>query len=39
MGSTAVGLQNITTRFRQLTDREPEFGEQGDRFVARIPLL
>lgn len=39
MGSTAVGLRNIITRFGQLTDRVPEFGEQGSLFVARIPLL
>lgn len=39
MGSTAVGLQNITDRFRQLTDRLPEFGKRGEQFVARIPLL
>jgi len=39
MGSTAVGLQNIIDRFRQLTHRMPEFGEQGDQFIARIPLL
>ncbi|MBE0646983.1 MAG: histidine kinase [Bacteroidales bacterium] len=39
MGSTAVGLQNIRERFGQLTDRMPEFGERGEEFVARIPLL
>lgn len=39
MGSTAVGLQNITDRYRQLTDKAPEFGERGEEFVARIPLL
>jgi len=39
MGSTAVGLQNITDRFRQLTDRLPVFGERREEFVAKIPLL
>jgi len=39
MGSTAVGLQNIVNRFGQLTDRMPEFGEKGETFAARIPLL
>lgn len=39
MGTTGVGLKNIADRFRQLTDRLPEFGENGNRFVARIPLL
>jgi PAS domain S-box-containing protein len=36
---TGVGLMNIEARFRHLTDKPPFFGEQGDRFVARIPLL
>ncbi len=36
---TGVGLMNIEARFRHLTDRPPYFGERGDRFVARIPLL
>jgi len=39
MGSTAVGLQNIIERYHQLADRLPEFGERGEEFVARIPLL
>jgi LytS/YehU family sensor histidine kinase len=36
---TGVGLMNIEARIRHLTDRPPFFGEQGERFVARIPLL
>lgn len=39
MGTTGVGLRNISERFAKLTDRKPEFGEQGGQFVARIPLL
>ncbi|MBN1199320.1 MAG: histidine kinase [Bacteroidales bacterium] len=39
MGSTAVGLTNITDRFRHITDLVPEFGEKGDQFIARIPLV
>jgi len=39
MGSTAVGLVNIESRFRQLTNRELFFGESGGKFIARIPVL
>jgi PAS domain S-box-containing protein len=39
MGTTGVGLKNIIERFGQLTDRIPEFGEKGERFIARVPLL
>jgi len=38
MGTTGVGLRNISERFAQLTSRKPVFREQGDQFVARIPL-
>jgi PAS domain S-box-containing protein len=37
--STGVGLVNIAARIRHLTDRPAFFGESGDRFIARIPLL
>jgi LytS/YehU family sensor histidine kinase len=37
--STGVGLVNIAERIRHLTDRPTFFGEVGEQFVARIPLL
>jgi len=36
---TKVGLMNIASRFRHLTEKPPFFGEQGNQFVARVPLL
>ncbi len=39
MEGTKVGLMNIASRFRHLTEKPPFFGEQGDQFVARVPLL
>lgn len=37
--STGVGLVNITERVRLLTGKPAFFGEDGTRFLARIPLL
>lgn len=39
MGSTAVGLANIESRFRQLTKKKLWFGESEGKYIARIPLL
>jgi len=37
--STGVGLVNIASRVAHLSDRPTFFGEEGERFVARIPLI
>ena len=37
--STGVGLQNITNRYRLLTDRPVWAGEQAGEFMVKIPLL
>lgn len=37
--STGIGLQNITNRYRLLTDRSVWVGEQDDEFVVKLPLL
>lgn len=37
--STRVGLANIASRYSFFTDRETSFGLEGDRFIAKIPLL
>lgn len=37
--STKVGLQNLRERYRLLSEVSPQFGAQGDTFVAVAPLL
>lgn len=37
--STGVGLENITNRYRLLTDRRVSIGEEDDCFVIKLPLL
>ncbi len=37
--STGIGLQNITNRYRLLTDRPVWVGEQDEEFVVKLPLL
>lgn len=37
--STGVGLQNITNRYALLTSQPVSYGEEGGKFVVRIPLL
>lgn len=37
--STQVGLQNIRDRYRLLTEREVEVGEEAGQFVVRLPLI
>lgn len=37
--STGIGLQNITNRYRLLTDRPVWVGEQDGEFVVKLPLL
>ncbi len=37
--STGIGLQNITNRYRLLTDRSVWVGEQKGEFVVKLPLL
>ena len=37
--STGIGLQNLRGRYALLGDQEPEFGQIGAHYVARVPLL
>jgi two-component system, LytTR family, sensor kinase len=37
--STGIGLQNITNRYRLLTERPVWVGEQDGEFVVKLPLL
>ena len=37
--STGVGLQNITNRYALLTNRPVSYGEEGGKFIVKIPLL
>lgn len=37
--STKIGLQNLKARYQLLTEKTMEFGQKGDFFVAKIPLL
>ena len=37
--STGIGLQNITNRYRLLTDRPVWVGEQDGEFAVKLPLL
>jgi PAS domain S-box-containing protein len=37
--STGLGLKNIQKRYLILTSDMPQFGPEGDFFVARIPLI
>ncbi|UFH51942.1 sensor histidine kinase [Spirosoma sp. KNUC1025] len=37
--STGVGLQNIINRYALLTDLTIGYGQEGDTFVVKIPLL
>jgi sensor histidine kinase YesM len=39
ISSTKTGLQNIIERYRLLTDLTPEYYENENYFVAKIPLL
>ncbi|GAA4457744.1 hypothetical protein GCM10023189_28960 [Nibrella saemangeumensis] len=37
--STGMGLENITNRYRLLTDRPVSIGEENNSFVIKLPLL
>ncbi len=37
--STGNGLKNILARYEHFTDNKPFFGQIGDDFIAKIPLL
>lgn len=37
--STGLGLANIQSRYRHLTDRQPEVRQAGGQFIVRLPLL
>ena len=37
--STGIGLQNITNRYKLLTDRPVWIGEEAGEFVVKLPLL
>lgn len=37
--STGTGLENITRRYKFLTDREVNFSKTEEEFVAKLPLL
>lgn len=37
--STGIGLNNLRERYRILTDQKPAFGQIGENYIARIPLL
>ncbi|MCR9015710.1 histidine kinase [Aquiflexum gelatinilyticum] len=37
--STGLGLKNIQKRYLILSSDSPKFGQEGDLFVARIPLI
>jgi len=37
--STGLGLKNLRSRYQLISDRMPEFVEEKDAYLARIPLL
>ncbi|MCK9616750.1 MAG: PAS domain S-box protein [Lentimicrobiaceae bacterium] len=37
--TTHIGLVNIANRYRFFTDKPTQFGIEGDKFIARIPLI
>ncbi len=37
--STGVGLENISRRYKLVSDQEPEFLKANDQFIAKLPLL
>lgn len=39
VSSTHTGLTNIESRYRFLTDRQPEFKKTEKEFIAKLPLL
>jgi PAS domain S-box-containing protein len=39
MGSTGIGLVNISKRYSLLSDVQPVFEMTGNQFIARIPLI
>lgn len=39
LGSTGVGLENISRRYALVSEQQPEFTMTKDHFIARLPLL
>lgn len=37
--STKIGQANLLARYKLLTDKLPSFGEEGNEFVAKAPLI
>ena len=37
--STKIGHQNLTDRYKLISDKAPTYGIEGNQYVARIPLI